>query len=369
MVGLCTALSLRRRGVRKVALIDRGSVCGESTGASAGGLWPAHECLSLASPEIARKAWDAQLRLLNEFPCDYMPSGLLSLLEEGEAAKGSERVRRTRQAGFEAGLVSSDDLESLEPLLRHSGYALHFPGDGSIHPLKLAAEIVSWLRRNGVSICLGEAVEGIDPSGPAVRTATARSSACAVVIAAGAWTPLLTEVLGWKPPIRPIRGTLLATEAQLAGTLRSVVVARSFYYWQLGCGPLAGGGSEEDVGFEEGVREEVAADIRREWRELFPALRNRPFTCSWSGFRPYCADMQPVIGAVPGLRNVYVSAGHFRKGIMLSPLSGDLLAEQIVDSRVWDPAKAFRPERFPVAGSTGWEPTCGDGDTCEEVRC
>ncbi len=353
LVGLCTALSLRRRGVREVALIDRGSVCGESTGASAGGLWPAHECLGLASPEIARGAWDAQLRLLEEFPCDYMPSGLLSLLDEGDAAKGAERVRRTRQAGFEADLVSSDDLEDLEPVLRHSGYAMHFPGDGSIHPLKLASAIVSWLRRNGVAICLGQAVAGIETSGPAIRTASARASAGAVVIAAGAWTPLLTEVLGWTPPIRPIRGTLLATDAQPSQTMRSVVVARRYYYWQLGCGPLAGGGSEEDVGFEEGVRDEVAADIRREWSELFPALRTLPFTCGWSGFRPFCADMQPVIGAIPGSRNVYVSAGHFRKGIMLSPLSGDLVAGQIVDGRTWGPARAFRPGRFPVAGSPG----------------
>ena len=359
LVGLCTALSLRRKGVRNLALIDRGAVCGESSGASAGGLWPAHECLGLASPEIARKAWAAHRRLLDEFPCDYMQSGLLSLLGEGDAANGSDRVRRTRQAGFEADLVSSDELEGLEPVLRHSGYALHFPGDGSIHPLKLAAALGSWLRCRGVAIGRGEEGTGLDPSGPTVRTVTARASAGSVVIAAGAWTPLLTEILGWKPPIRPVRGTLLATEAQPLQTLRAVVVARRYYYWQLGCGPLAGGGSEEDVGFEEGVREEVAADIGREWRELFPALRDLPFTCRWSGFRPYCADMQPVIGAIPGAPHVYVSAGHFRKGIMLSPLSGDLLAEEIVDRRIWGPARAFRPERFPVDGASAAEPPLG----------
>ncbi len=349
LVGLCAALSLRRRGVGRIVIVDRTSVCGEATGASAGGLWPGHECLTLASPDIARRAHDLHVRLREEFACDYVPSGLLLLLDERESSAGIERVERTRRAGFEAELLSGRQLSECEPRLGRVGAAVHFPGDGSIHPLKLAAAMAQWLRRNGVRICLREEVHQLESARPTVSTSGGRTSAGSIVVAAGAWTPMLTKLLGWAPPIRPIRGTLLATEAQARGTLRSVVVGRRFYYWQLACGPLAGGGSEEDVGFLEGVSDAVACDIRREFGELFPALRDLRFTSRWSGFRPHCEDMQPVIGRVPGQASVYVSAGHFRKGILLAPLSGELLAEEMLEGRLWDPAEAFRSDRFSPA--------------------
>ena len=348
LVGLCAALSLRRRGVGKVVVVDRGSVCGESTGASAGGLWPAHECSTLASPDIARRARDLHADLREEFSCDYVQRGVLRLIGEDGAASGLDRVERTREAGFAAELLSGDELPACEPHLRHEGTAIRFPEDGSIHPLKLAAGIAEWLRSNGVKICLDEEVLGIASAPVAITTSAGRTAAGSILVAAGAWTPLLTRMLGWHPPIRPIRGTLLATEKQSAGTLRSIVIGSRYYYWQLACGPLAGGGSEEDVGFSKGSDAAVAADIRREWGSLFPSLRDLPFTSCWSGFRPFCKDMQPVVGRVPGCDGLYVSAGHFRKGILLAPLSGELLADQLLENRQWRPAEAFRPDRFPL---------------------
>lgn len=321
-------------------------MCGESTGASAGGLWPGHECLALASPSIAPRAHDLHVALRAEFDCDFVRSGVLVLLDDREAEQGRERVRQTRRLGFEADLLAAGDLAACEPALDHAGVAIRFAQDGSIHPLKLAAGIVGWLRRKQVRICLNQDVLRIEREAGTVLIGGERVSASSVVVAAGAWTPLLTRVLGWQPPIRPIRGTLLATGSQPHGTLRSVVIGRRYYYWQLACGPLAGGGSEEDVGFRPGVCDAVATDIRRQWVDLFPSLGGLRFTSRWSGFRPFCGDMNPVIGRVPGTDSVFVSAGHFRRGILLAPLSGELLADELVSSRRWSEARAFRPERF-----------------------
>ena len=357
LVGLCVALSLRRRGVGNVVVVDRTSICGESTGASAGGLWPSHECLAFAAPEIARRARDSHARLRDEFGCDYVPSGLLAILEEEELGKGLERVRRTLEAGFQAELLTGAALQEREPLLRRCAGAVYFPGDGSLHPLKLAAGMAAWLRRNGVRICLGQEVVSVNGADPAISTACAGTlSAGAVVIAAGAWTPILTKLLGWQPPIRPMRGTLIAAEGQPSGTLRSVVVGSRYYYWQLAAGPLAGGGSEEDVGFSRDVSDDVVSDILREFTLLFPSLGGMRFPFRWSGFRPFCEDMHPVIGRVPGTRRVYVSAGHFRKGILLAPLSGELLANEMLERKEWGPASMFRPDRFASSGPSGSEP-------------
>ena len=347
-MGLCAALSLSRRGVRRLVVIDRTCVCGESSGSSAGGLWPAHECLSFASPEIVRRAAVQHAGLREQFPCDYISSGLLELLAGEDAALAAARVDRTRAAGFEAQLLAGADLAELEPKLRHQGPALHFPGDGSIHPLKLACRIADWLRRRGARVCLGEEVRDVSSGGPVIATSAGRISVGKVVFAAGAWTPLLTRTLGWCPPIRPLRGTLIATDGQPAETIRSIVVGPRFYYWQLASGPLAGGGSEEDAGFCEDLDDAVVGAIRQEWGELFPSLRQVAFTSGWTGLRPHCADMHPAIGPVPGQPDMFVSAGHFRKGILLAPLSGELLADQLLEGASPEWARAFRPERFPA---------------------
>ena len=350
LVGLCAALSLRRRGVRSLAVIDRSSVCGESTGSSAGGLWPGHECLSFADPEIIRQAAAKHDELRQQFPCDFVPSGLLELLAEQDRAGAAERVARIRGAGFEAELLVGPEIAEREPLLRHRGPALHFPGDGTLHPLKLASGIATWLRRHGVSLCLGHEVRDIAPDNAALETSSGQVRAGKVVFAAGAWTPLLTRMLGWNPPIRPLRGTLLATGRQPPGTLRSVVLGRRYYYWQLASGPVAGGGSEEDVGFRDDLDAAVVGAIRGEWEGLFPALRGLEFTNSWAGFRPHCADMHPAIGRIPGQADMFVSAGHFRKGILLAPLSGELLADQLLSGATRGWARPFRPSRFSPEG-------------------
>lgn len=350
LVGLCAALSLRRRQAGDIVVVDRGAVAGESTGASAGGLWPSHECLDLGPAAVVARAADLHRDLRERFPCDYAPSGLLELVEAGKVDEARSRAERTRRAGFEARLIDGAELAEREPGLRHAGAALHFPQDGSLHPLKLAAAIARWLRANGVRICLGAAVERLERAGPAIRTAAGRTSASAVVLAAGAWTPLLTRLLGWEPPIRPVRGTLVATGARPPGAIRTVVMGRKYYFWQLARGPLAGGGSEEDLGFREGVDDRIVADIRREFAALFPGLGELRFACRWSGFRPFCEGAQPVIGRVPGERGIYVCAGHFRRGILLAPLSGELVADELLAGQVWEPAKRFRPERFPRAG-------------------
>ncbi len=345
MIGLCSALSLVRRGVRDVAVVDRGGVCGESTGASAGGIWLAHEHLNRGIDAAhALRGRELFARLDEEFAFDYVRGGLLKPAASLGVADARRAVERTRAAGLEAEWVSGSAVREVEPRLDYAGGAFFFPDDGSIHPLKLAAALTRYLRDCGARICLATTVSSIGKG--RVETNRGSISAPAVVVTAGAWTPLLTRLLGWEPPIRPIRGTLLAWPAQPAGTLRAVTFGRRFYYWQAACGPIAGGGSEDDIGFEPGVDEATAEAIQSEFQALFPSLAGLPAAYAWSGFRPFCEDSHPVVGAVPGEQGVYVAAGHFRRGIQLGPLTGELLAEEIVGGNPDPAAAAFRPERF-----------------------
>ncbi len=348
LVGLCSAFSLARRGVNDIVIVERGVICGESTGASAGGIWLAHEHLNRGIDAAhALRGRELFARLDKEFDFDYARNGLLAAAESIGAAEARKAAERTRAAGLEAEWISGSAVQEVEPRLDYRGGAFFFPGDGSIHPLKLAVALARYLRGRGTRICLGTEVTSIEKG--LVKTNRGAVAAPTIIVTAGAWTPLLTRLLGWEPPIRPIRGTLLAWPAQPAKTLRAVVFGRRFYYWQLPCGTVAGGGSEDDIGFQTGVDEVATAEIESEFRALFPSLAGVTAAYGWSGFRPFCADRNPVVGAVPGSEGVYVAAGHFRRGIQLGPLTGELLAEEIVSGRPPAASAAFRPERFSRA--------------------
>jgi glycine/D-amino acid oxidase-like deaminating enzyme len=142
-----------------------------------------------------------------------------------------------------------------------------------------------------------------------------------------------------------MRGTLVALEP-MEKTIRHTILGKDFYHWQLASGPVAGGGSLDDVGFEQGVDPQTTCRIREEMDFLFPALAERRTICAWSGFRPFCEDLKPVLGAVPGHKNLFVAAGHFKKGVMMAPITGKIMADVIVKGRCDYDIAALSPARF-----------------------
>ena len=343
LIGLATAFYLVESGRRDICLIDRAGPAGEASGANAGGLWFAQQSPDLG-PITGLSALSNRLYddLGERFEIDLARRGVLELAyDEQQTAEAAERSRKMREAGFRSEMVSRADMRKLEPELALDVAGVLSPDDGQLHPLKLAAAWTRYLRQAGARICRGVTAAHL---GKPLWTSAGRILADQVVLAAGAWTPLLTAALGWTPPIRPIRGALLALPS-CPRRIRHTVMAARYYYWQLEAGPIAGGGSEERVGFERGVQSDTLQDIRSEMAEHFPGLVNQPIEVAWYGFRPYCGDNRPVIGAVPGRDDLFVAAGHFRKGVMLAPATGKTLAailmgrEPEVDLRPLDPAR------------------------------
>ena len=292
---------------------------------------------------LARLSNSLYTELARRFRCDVTRRGVLELLyNERQRTEGARRLQAICSAGFKGELVEPEDVRKLEPALHVDAAAILAPEDGQVHPTKLAAGWVRRLREAGVRICRGADVTKL---GPPLRTSSGRIQAEQVVLAAGAWTPLLTKTLGWAPPIRPVRGALLALPA-CAKRIHHTVMAGRYYYWQLEDGPIAGGGSEERVGFEPGVRSDTIDDIRAEMAEHFPSLANQPTEVAWYGFRPYCDDLRPVVGRVPGRDDLFVAAGHFRKGVMLAPATGLVLSEMLLGREPSVDLSAFDPARF-----------------------
>ena len=346
MIGLATAYYLARAGRKNICILDRGTALGEASGANAGGLWFGQQSAELGSLSPLARREQPPVRCV----------GARVLVRHGAAgnagaAGGRRRGVREQKArrgwcgrrDFAPKASAANRARALEPGLGVTpAAAIYYADEGHLHPAKLAAALLKHLKSQGVRVCLGVAVEELQPQ---VVTNRGSIQSDLVVVATGAWTPLVTKLLGWQPPIRPIRGTLLAL-GPLPKTLHHTLTTSTFYYWQLASGFVAGGGSLDDVGFEAGVNPDTTRQIRRAMNERIPAVAALPTKCAWSGFRPHCADLRPVIGQVPGHERVYVAAGHFRKGIMMSPVTGKILADLMTEGKTDLPIDEANPARF-----------------------
>lgn len=345
-IGLMAAHYLLEAGFRDICVLERHAAFCEASGASAGGVWFGQECADLGPLIPLAQASNALYEELHGepgFDFDFRRTGVVELLAGGKEEEAGRRIASARDAGFRAERIASADLGRIEPALAAGGVdALFYPDDAVLNPARLAVSLVRRLRERKVRLCFQtEVVE----AGPRIRTSRGDLDAGAVILATGAWTPLLTRALGWAAPIKPVRGQLLAT-TPLGPVLRHIVVGRQFYYWQLSEGHVAGGGTMEDVAFERGVRTEDLASIRAEMDELIPPVRGVETACAWSGFRPFCADMMPAVGRVPGQERIWVAAGHFRKGIVLAPATGKMIAGLLASGRSDLPAGMLAPDRF-----------------------
>lgn len=121
-------------------------------------------------------------------------------------------------------------------------------------------------------------------------------------------------------------------------------------------GRLLVGVTVEEAGFDDRVTLEGLRAILEPACRLFPALGALPLARAWAGLRPATPDGWPYLGPVPSLRNLWVSTGHFRKGILLAPLCARLLAQSLLQGRVVEallPFRLDRTQREPEAPASG----------------
>lgn len=349
LIGLATAYYLADAGVSNVCVIDRGDLLSEASGANAGGLWFGHQSLAAGPAVPLLQEGEALYDGLEEkFSFDRTCGGVLELIDVAAAVPAArQRTATIRKAGFAAEWLTPTEIADVEPALRGDfAGAILTPDDGQLHPAKLAASWIRRIREAGGRVCAGVEATKL---GPPVETSVGPIDTECVVVACGSWTPELTQTLGWQPPIRPVRGTLLALPEKPLGSLRTTVLGSKFYWWQLATGAIVGGGSEEHVGFDRTSDENVVADIRADLSRCLPSLSDAPTVCSWSGFRPFCEDQLPVIGGAPGRDDIFVAAGHFRMGVMAAPATGLALAQLIIEGETDIDLTAMDPGRFVSA--------------------
>jgi glycine/D-amino acid oxidase-like deaminating enzyme len=110
-------------------------------------------------------------------------------------------------------------------------------------------------------------------------------------------------------------------------------------------GSLVLGVTVEEAGFDDRVTVEGVRAILQGTCALAPSVGKLPLGRAWAGLRPSTPDGWPYMGPLPPVRNLWVSTGHFRKGILLAPLCARLMARSILADHLDEDLLPFKPTR------------------------
>jgi glycine oxidase len=359
VIGLAVARALAWRGIHNVLLLERGSLGAESSSAAAGMLAPQAEAnrpheffyLTCQSRDMY-PTFAAALLEETGIDIELDPTGTLYLaFTEHDAAELETRYEWQTKAGLPIEKLSPDMARKLEPsICEDVRAAVRFPLDTQVENRRLISALAAANERLGVRMETRTDVMSLKVErGRVAGIETSRGFVATdrVVIAGGAWSSLLGAA-GIALPnhrIKPIRGQMLCFEAnpQIA---RHVIYSPRGYIVPRRDGRLLAGSTTEHAGFEKRVTAAGVQAILSAALEISPRIAALPMTDSWAGLRPRAADTLPVLGPCAEITGVFYATGHYRNGILLAPVTGELIAQAVVD-QVFPPAlNIFSPDRF-----------------------
>ncbi len=352
--GCAVALRLAQAG-RSVVLLERSIPGAEASSAAGGILSPGVEALEpgpfydLCAASLARyRAFAEELERLSGLWVGYRQLGTLEVaLDDDFAQVLAGRAAKLQKSGVPVEVLDAEQARRLEPgLSPETRGALFFPTEASIDPRLLARAIYISASRAGARFLTGSVRRIAIEAGRAVGVDhdSGRISAGAVVLAAGAWS---LHVEGHGLPagaVRPVRGQMAVLDTQ-PPLLSRVVFSHKGYVVPRPDGRVLCGSTMEEVGFERAVTAGGLLHVLELACEIAPALEKAPFTECWSNFRPGSPDGEPILGAgsVPGL---FYATGHYRNGILLTPISGDAVSAAVLGAKPPVDLAPFSPSRL-----------------------
>ena len=296
------------------------------------------------------------------------------------------------RAGLRVEWLRGEDARRLEPNLSpHVRCALRFPNDWQVENRSLTEALVQANQKLGVqlianceirsvriengrvtgiesghsiSVPLSACGEGLGerfalpvtppPTPPRSRGGESTTSieAATVVIAAGAWTSEIktSETNSSAVQIEPVRGQMLCFQIEPTFA-RHVIYSSRGYLVPRRNGRLLAGSTSERVGFEKRVTDEGAVSIKSMAFEIAPGLESAAMVDSWAGFRPHAPDDLPVLGPAADIDGLFYATGHYRNGILLAPITSEVVAELIVEGAPSRLIERFSPSRFCAASA------------------
>jgi glycine oxidase len=363
IIGCSVAWRLAAEGVATTVL-ERGRVGQEASWAAAGMIAPQAEadgpgpffdfCMK------AREAFETIVdRLVRDGGVDpeYDRAGILYIaLDEAERAQLERRARWQRAAGAPVEELTGAEARRVEPMLSpETVYAIHMPTNRRADNRKLTQAYAAAARKAGAEFVEGALVEAL-----AIRGGRATGDAQAdgvvmddgstreadvVINAAGSWAGEVRGLEADRVKLHPVRGQIVCFEVA-PGSIGPALFSLRGYLVPRRDGRLLAGSTMEEAGYNKVVTLAGLEKIARGAAAIAPALGAAPFRQAWAGLRPATRDLLPVLGFSPSVPNVLWAAGHFRSGILLSAITGEIIADLVKGRRPAIELGAFSAARF-----------------------
>ncbi len=358
IIGLSLARELARAN-RSVVVVERGRVGGEASSAAAGLLAPT---LALAPPPVLAElcyqsaalyeSWIAELTADGAGDVGFCRPGILAVwTDPTEAAHARQSLAECTRPTRPAEWLSAAEVRKQEPALRPDvAGATYYPKDPQVTAALLVEQTARVAELAGVRIREQEPVVRLVREGDritTVQTATARYHPGLVVLTAGAWTGDVAASAGVHLPTRPVKGQLLLADSRVSPVRLPLHVGEALFVPRPN-GRLVLGVTVEEAGYDGRVTLEGLRSILQAACALVPAVGQLPLRRAWAGLRPATPDELPYMGPVRPLQNLWVSTGHFRKGILLAPVCARLVAQSILAGQAAKGLEPFLPSRLSV---------------------
>jgi glycine oxidase len=335
IIGLSLAIELRK-SLRKILVVDRGPIGGESSSAAAGMLnLDPHAPPALAS--LARHS------------AEIYPEYIDEIRTRAEAGIEFQRTGAIVLGGGENGEpLTAERLRELEPQLLSRGLQASFVQEDFVAPRSLMRALAEHAHAAEIAIQSEQPVTQIMQAAgrsSGVRCANAGEfSAPVVANCAGAWA---SQIKGAPSiPTRPVKGQMLALDPQ-GSVLRHVVRCSRPEVYMLPrlSGTIAVGATVEESSFDRATTPVALHGLREAAIAVLPPLAQARIHESWAGLRPGSPDGLPILGETswPGY---FAATGHFRHGILLAPATARAMAELIVSGHTRLDLSPFSPQRF-----------------------
>jgi glycine oxidase len=361
LIGGSIALELARAGMR-VGLFDRQEPGQEASWAGAGILSPAPESAAMVSLVPLGKAsmtiYPEFVRTVEEISgqnAGYRPKGTLQALFSQDAREELSTVIALHHGlGLKAEPLRAEDARELEPSLSEDLEAgVLRPDEASVDNRALTQAVLEAARRSGVQFFPASGAEAIWREGErcvGLHLKNEKIEAPWTVIAAGCFSANIEGVAAYAP-VRPAKGQMIALRTDNL-KIERVLWSENIYLVPRNDGRILAGATVEYTGFEKGLTAGGLEKVLAGAIELSPGLANARVEETWAGLRPDSPDHLPILGPAD-IDGLLIATGHFRGGILLTPITARLVSEWVTQQRVsvdWD---RFSPLRFQSATPQG----------------
>ncbi|HET7787202.1 MAG TPA: FAD-dependent oxidoreductase [Myxococcales bacterium] len=335
IMGLSLAWNLAASGARRILVLERGYLCEGASGRNGGGVratWGTPTLIELAKESIDFMGHFAQELGINVW---LRKGGYLFLAQTAQTARMLEQgAELQRRHGLPTRMIPPGEAGEIVPQLDVSKCmaASWNPDDGVVFPWPFVWGYADGARKRGAQVETFTRVTGIEAEGGrvrAVQTDRGRVQADRVVIACGAWSPVVAQLAGVTLPNVPYRHEIVSSEPlkPFLGPLVTMLDS-GLYFSQSMRGEIVGGMGDpgEQPGLNQTSSLRFLTRYGRALTELMPQVGAVKLLRQWAGCYDVTPDHSPVLGETPGVAGLLQMSGFVGHGFMMAPAVGRRMA-------------------------------------------